>query len=179
MQRYLSTLSALRAALGPVIVAFVAVASLPVSLHAGGHFFTVREADDVLVRIDSETLAFTDIGPLGVAFRFGGLAYDTFNETLYMISGRGTQSLYTVDVETGAATLIGAHRVTDLFGLAYDSRNRVLYATGESPAGLYSLDVTTGSASLIGTPPGPLDGLAIDLEQIAGTSGVADKPIVR
>lgn len=127
-----------------------------------GTMYTVRETDNVLVSIDTSTLAFTSIGSLGISYDFGGLAYDPFSDTLYLIDGRGAQSVYTVNRTTGAASLIGSHGITDLFGLAYDTTNNKLYGSGESPQGLYEMNVSTGSASLIGTPTANLDGLAYD-----------------
>ena len=84
--------------------------------------YAVDEATDSLVSFDTNTLQRTVIGSLGVTFNFGGLAYDSNSDTMYMIDGRGSQSLYTVDRNTGAATLIGRHGISDLFGLAYDSQ---------------------------------------------------------
>ncbi|QDT48188.1 PEP-CTERM motif protein [Symmachiella dynata] len=127
-----------------------------------GTLYAVREIDDVLVSIDTNTLAFTDIGALGVSYNFGGLAYDPNSDTLYMIDGRDLQSLYTVDQNTGAASLIGSHGITDLFGLAFDSTNNVLYGSGESPSGLYTMNIATGAASLVGDPGVGADGLSYD-----------------
>jgi len=132
-----------------VLVAVV-IASLTVIAQAGT-LYAVRESGDRLVSIDTDTLVFTDIGPLGITFDFGGLGWDSSTSTLYMIGGRPSQALYTVDTNTGAATLVGSHNVNDLFGLAYDSKNDALYAsvfTAGQP--LYTLNRSNGSAT-----PGP------------------------
>ncbi len=127
-----------------------------------GILYSIQESNDHLISIDTDTLTFTDIGALGVTFNFGGLAYDSNSDTLYMIGGRGNQSLYTVDRNTGSASLIGSHGITDLFGLAYDTKNDVLYAgTRFNGNNLYSLDAGTGLSSLIGSSgSATLDGLA-------------------
>jgi hypothetical protein len=122
------------------------------SAQAAGLLYTVRDSDDHLIAIDTETLAQTDIGPLGVTFQFGGLGYDPVSDKLYMIGGDVNPALYTVNRLTGAATLIGNTGLTRLFGLDYDTANGVLYASQYAPSSpaLYSLNKTTGAATLIG-----------------------------
>jgi hypothetical protein len=92
------------------------------------------------------------------------MAYDKNSSTLYMIGGRGNNNLYTVDVVTGQASLVGSHGIGDLFGLAFDTTNGVLYATQFSGgSGLYSLDTTTGDATTINSAMlNPIGGLAYD-----------------
>lgn len=123
----------------------------------------VRESSDVLVSIDPNTLVITPVGPLGTSFNFGGLAYDPFTETLYMIGGRGNNALYTVNITTGAATLVGSHGVTDLLGLEFDTSTGTLYASQFSRgSSIYTLNPTTGAATLLGNPGIGLGGLAYD-----------------
>lgn len=129
--------------------------------HAG-LLYAVEESTDSLVSFDTNTLTKTVIGSLGTTFNFGGLAYDQNSDVMYMIDGRGSRSLHTVDRTTGLATTIGTHGIEDLFGLAFDSSSNTLYASGESPQGLYTLDVNTGQANLVGQPGVGLDGLAYD-----------------
>ncbi len=136
-----------------------------------GLLYVVRESDNVLRQVNLNDMTLTDIGPLGVTFEFGGLTYDPNSDTLYMIDGRGAESLYTVDRNTGAATLVGAHGVTDLFGLAYDSSNDVLYATQFSGGtGFYSLDIDTGVATFIGDMGRGIGGLSYNpnTDQLVG-----------
>lgn len=122
--------------------------------------YTVREGDNVLRRIDPNTLVFTDIGPLGVSFEFGGLGYASATQTLYMIGGRGNNALYTVNTATGAATLVGAHGINDMFGLEFDNSTGRLFASAFNGQ-LYELNTSTGAATLIGnTGVGNLGGLA-------------------
>ncbi len=48
-----------------------------------------------------------------------GLAFDEITGTLYLNEGLDTNSLYRVDVLTGAATLIGANGYGAIDGLAW------------------------------------------------------------
>jgi len=128
-----------------------------------GMLFAVNADTDTLVSINPNTLAYTNIGSLGVGFDFGGLAYNRNSSIMYMIPGRVGSSLYTVNPGTGAASLIGSHGVTDLFGLAYDTKNNVLYGTQFSGgSNLYALDTLTGSATLIGNMGHGIGGLTYD-----------------
>ena len=143
----------------------VAVLTLVTAGNAlAGVLYTVRGNDNRLFSIDTDSFALTDIGPLGVNFSFGGLAYDPNMDVLYMVDGRGARSLYTVNRNTGAATLVGNHGVTDMFGLAFDSLNNVLYGGNFGPSSdLWSFNVNNGAANNIGnTGLGILGGLAYD-----------------
>ena len=77
-------------------------------------------ADD-LVQIDPSSGAATTIGPLGTDVfglddpNVGGLEFDALAGVLYYSDG---DRLYTVNPQTGGATLIGAHGVSNLAGLA-------------------------------------------------------------
>jgi hypothetical protein len=87
-----------------------------------------------------------------VSFSYGDLAWNPIDGILYMVDGRGAQSLYTVNTMTGAATLIGAHNITDLFGLTYDTATATLYGASFTGAGqFYRLDTATGAATPIGS----------------------------
>jgi hypothetical protein len=136
----------------------------------GGSLVAVRTGDAVLVAIDPMTLAMTDIGPLGVGFDFGETAWDQSTGTLWMIDGRPQEALYTVDLTTGAASLVGVHGVEDLFGLAYDTSTGTLFGSGESPSGLFSMNQATGAAAMIGDPGVAADGLLYDAirDQLVG-----------
>lgn len=127
----------------------------------GGELYAVRESDDVLVKIDSESHQITDVGPLGTSFAFGGLAWD--GQTMWAVPGRGNNSLYTIDIESGAATLVGSHGVNDLFGLEWDPSTQTLYASQFSGGrSFYRLNTSTGAATLIGVMNRGIGGLAYD-----------------
>ena len=146
--------------------AFVIFAILTLSFvgqSQAGSLYAIKESGDLLTHIDPVTLALTDIGALGVTFQFGGLSYDSSSSTMYMTDGRGAKSLYTVNLTTGAASLVGFHGVTDMFGLAYDSTNDVLYGTQFSGgSSLYTLNRTTGAATLVGNMGLGIGGLSYD-----------------
>lgn len=127
-----------------------------------------------LVSFDTNTFTRTTIGALGVNVLFAGLAYDFFSDTLYMVGGRGNNNLYTVNRTTGAATLIGSHGISDLFGLAFDTSTGRLYGTqSSSSSGLFSLDINSGAATAINPGPGfAIGGLTYNhvTDQLVGVS---------
>lgn len=73
----------------------------------------------------------------------------------------GTDSFYSMNLATGAATLIGAlGGPTNPNGLAFDRDNGVLYLVDNSTDNFYSINMATGAATLIGsTGSGNLLGL--------------------
>lgn len=113
----------------------------------------------------------TVIGSLGVDAAYGGLAYDTANNTMYMVDGLGDDSttthssLYSVNLTTGAATLIGSTGLADVTGLTYDSANNTLYAAQFEDGGpLEILNIATGAATPVGSGMSSdrIDNLAYD-----------------
>lgn len=85
-----------------------------------------------------------------------------------------TMGLYSLDPETGAATLVGNTGADVVAGLAYDPIPDLLYATTTRSGNLYSIDYTTGAAALIGELGfGLMHGLAYDssTETLLGTYG--------
>ncbi|MCW5764943.1 MAG: SMP-30/gluconolactonase/LRE family protein [Phycisphaeraceae bacterium] len=83
-----------------------------------------------------------------------GLAYDCSTGTVYLTS-TSTDSLYTLDLATGAATLVGAYDPAVpnivMHGIEWDSSTGTLYTASSHNNGLYSVNTTTGAATLIGT----------------------------
>ena len=146
-----------------------------------GMFLTVRTADNMLRKLDPDTLAFTDIAPITVDFDFGDLAWDEADGILYMIDGRPAESLYTVDLANANATLVGVHGIEDLFGLAWDPTTGKLHGSGESPTGFYEMNQQTGVAMFIGDPALPADGLTYDSkrDQIVALGAGGDGPMYR
>lgn len=159
---------------GALFVAALWFASAP--LCRAGALYTVYGGSGwLLTSVDTDTLARTTIGPLGVSFAFGGLAYAQSTDTLYLIGGRDNQRLYTVDRTTGAASLVGFHGVQDLFGLEWDPSTGWLYASAYSSAdqGFYRLDPATGAATAVKQPNLPgIGGLAYDgkRDQLVGVA---------
>lgn len=114
--------------------------------------------------IDLDTGVLTTVGPLNVAYNFGDLAWDRANQRLYMVDGRGAKSLYTVNTTTGAATLVGAHNLNDMFSIGFAPTGLYGVAFG-SQNQLYKLDPTTGQPTLVGdlaVTGGRVEGLVFD-----------------
>jgi hypothetical protein len=109
----------------------------------------INDGNGHLERIDRDTFAVTDIGPLGVGYAFGDCAWHPGDGALYMVDGRGARGLYRIDPVTGAATLVGIHGLSDLFSLAYHPPTNQLYGLDGS-GDLYRISTTTGAATRIG-----------------------------
>jgi DNA-binding beta-propeller fold protein YncE len=75
--------------------------------------------DNSLYIVDTTMGTAQLVGPLGISANRIGLAYDEDTQTLYANEGDVTFSLYTVNVSTGAASLVGANLATDINGLAW------------------------------------------------------------
>lgn len=140
-----------------------------------GLLYTIADGTNTLEKIDTTTLVRTVVGSTGVANGdFGGMAYDPSSDTLYWIPGRGNNSLYTLNRNTGAATLVGAHGINDLFGLEFDTSTGTLYGSQFSGgSSLYRLSTGTGAATLIGNMGRGIGGLAYDSKR-GQLVGVAD-----
>ncbi|TXI79877.1 MAG: PEP-CTERM sorting domain-containing protein, partial [Flavobacteriales bacterium] len=97
--------------------------------------------------INPTTLALTVIGNTGVGGAFGDLAYDATSGTMYWAAGRNNNQLYTINMSTGTATLVGNHGVNDLFALGWNGSG--LYGL-DSSGQFYSLNTSTGAATNLG-----------------------------
>jgi len=118
----------------------------------GGHNMTLVETD-----LDGNM---TTIGPSTIDGR--GMAYDDTHGILYA-TNYDDSGLYTIDINSGAATYIGDTGVRcDLVGLAYDEWTQTLYLNeADVTDSLYTVDVNTGVATLVGANGHPwIDGLA-------------------
>ena len=133
------------------LMAFAAILILSISAKVNaGLLLALDNANDTLVSIDTDTLALNTVGPLGTDANFAGLAWDPLNGTLYMAGGRNNNNLYTVDMGTGAASLVGEHGIIDLLSIAYDTSTNSLYGAQFSRgSGLYEVNVMTGLATQI------------------------------
>lgn len=79
-----------------------------------------------------------------------GLDYNSANGTMYNIQSQSSGSwLYTINLVTGAATLVGSNSVFS-DGLAIDSDGNAFAIDGIFANSLYSLNLGTGAATLIG-----------------------------
>jgi len=124
----------------------------------------IQEANgmSVLNIINPKTGEETLVGTTGVN-TFSGLAYDCKEEILYGVTSPFTSPetgsrLYTIDLATAAATLVGPTSVP-LTGLEY--AKGVLYAVNPLGA-LYTLNAMTGEAKLVGPSVSGLSGLSFD-----------------
>jgi hypothetical protein len=144
----------------------VAIAISAMASHVdAGTLYTIRDDNNRLTSIDTNTLVFTDIGSTGIfSGDFGGLAYKAATDTLYWIPGRDNNNLYTLNRSTGTATLVGSHGIPDLFGLEYVAATDTLYATQFSGgSGLFTLDQSNGTATTITSAmSNGISGLAYD-----------------
>ena len=80
-----------------------------------------------------------------------GLAVGAGN-VVYLTS-TSNDSLYTLDLATGSATLVGAYgdAAIVMHGLEYVPETSTLYGVSSHNNGLYNINTTTGAATLIGT----------------------------
>ncbi len=113
------------------------------------------DSSRALYEIDITTGAKTLIGTVSSnAGTTGGLAYDRTNGIVYLTS-TSLDSVFTLDLVTGTATLIGAYDPSVpaivMHGLEYDDSTGILYGVSSHNNGLYNIDKTTGAATLIGT----------------------------
>jgi hypothetical protein len=139
-------------------------------------FYTVNESSDTLYKLDIATLTFTPVGSLGITFNFGDLAFDSSTSTMYLTDGWGPfgnvpSNLYKVNLNTGAATLIGSTGVVGVFGLVYDPLLNKLYGSiSTSGTGFMEINRATGAATMIGNPLEYVDGMTFvgSTSQIVG-----------
>jgi hypothetical protein len=94
--------------------------------------------------IDPRTGAATQIGPFGVGPGFYGRSLSTGSSTLYFVD---FENLYSIDTNSGNATVIGGTSGQILYGLTYE--NGKLYAIQDSPNLIYTLDPASGAATTI------------------------------
>ena len=130
-------------------VASVALFVLVPSAHAAGRLIAV-DSSRAIYELNMNTGAKTQIGTVSAnAGTTAGLAYDRTNRILYLTS-TGNDSLFTLDLATGNATLIGFYGDSSLVmhGLEYDDSTGTLY--GGSNGNLYRIDKNTGLATLVG-----------------------------
>jgi hypothetical protein len=111
----------------------------------------------------------------------GGAIYAAFTED------RTSSWLVTIDPETGRSARVGPTGMS-VQGLAYDSRNDLLYAVAHPlgevgvTSGLYRVDRATGALALVADTREPLTGLAYDSRNdvlYGGGGGQRQRGLVR
>jgi hypothetical protein len=110
----------------------------------------INEFTHHLERIDPDTLVVTDIGPIGVPYAFGDCMFNPSDSTVYMVDGRGEEGLYTLNLTTGAASLVGFHGVPAMEGLAFHPPTNKIFVTSIDLTDLFTISATTGAATLVG-----------------------------
>jgi hypothetical protein len=81
--------------------------------------YATNSTTELFYSVDRATGLMTAIGPLGPASTNpNGIAYDTDNGVMYMVDN-STDNLCTIDLATGAATIVGSTGSGNLLGLVY------------------------------------------------------------
>jgi hypothetical protein len=108
-------------------------------------------ASSNLVNVDLATGAYTNVAAItGIASYPVALAYNDVTNTWYFGETDGsTSSLYTLDIGTGVATLVGVIFSGQLIGMAIDC-NGMAYGMEMNTDQLYSIDLSTGVGTAIG-----------------------------
>lgn len=121
-------------------LSFKPEASCLIGLDMDSHLYDVSTVDG----------SGSDIRPTGVDL-LGGLALSP-GGTLYGLRGSPGGELYTLDIATGAATLVGSVGfVTREGGLDFDPVSGALYgANGQAAGSLYTIDTGTAVATTVG-----------------------------
>jgi DNA-binding beta-propeller fold protein YncE len=123
-----------------------------VPLLAGDPHVIAVDSSRALFEIDITTGAKTPIGTVSAnAGTTAGLAIGAGN-TVYVTSTTN-DSLYTLDLPTGTATLAGPYgdAAIVMHGIEYVPTTDTLYGVSQHNNGLYVIDKTTGTATLVGT----------------------------
>lgn len=110
------------------------------------------DSSRAISEIDVATGAKTPISTASAeAGTTGGLALGAGN-TVYLTS-TSNDALFTLDVPTGTATLVGAYgdAAIVMHGLEYVPATDTLYGVSSHDNGLYVINKATGAASLVGT----------------------------
>ena len=123
---------------------------------------TIDDVTGRLQRLDPDTLEVTDVGPVNVPYELGDCMFTPADGKLYMVDGHGDRSLYTIDLATGAASLIGFHGNSAMEGLAFHPPTGQIFGTSLDDASLFQLSATTGAATLVGGVGNRFQGLAWD-----------------
>ncbi|MFN2395795.1 MAG: carboxypeptidase regulatory-like domain-containing protein [Bacteroidales bacterium] len=111
-----------------------------IAADADGNMYGIN-LDDNLYTIDANTGTGTVVGPLGVTINYAqDIAFDRDNDVLYGALYTTTGGLYTIDVTTGAATLIN-NFVAEVAGFG------IPYATAEDDAPAAVDDLTATAAA--------------------------------
>ncbi len=143
---------------GPYTIAPISSNANPIyggDFDDNGTLYAFNGTDATLLTIDTATGAETtvaNITGLLASETLRGIAWNESNSTMYLLAGQGeVGSIYTVDLTSGAATLVGSTTVTGWLPiwLAIDSNGNAFMADVGLDS-LFSVDLTTGTATLVG-----------------------------
>ncbi len=130
------------------IVGSTSLGTISLGLDATDGLLGIYPTLDALVEVDPQTALASIVGPVGAPFESASLAWSDLAGQPYAVEA-STDSLYAVDVTTGAATLL--HTLTaDLInpGLAVHPNDDALYlCDGNS---LYRVDPGSGALMMLG-----------------------------
>jgi Divergent InlB B-repeat domain len=145
---------------GGCVVSLAAATTVTATFARRGVLYTIRDSDDMLQRMDPVSQTITNIGALGVDYALGDCAWDTTNNTLYMVP-RSNTNLYRVNTTTGATTVVGNHGISDMRALAFNPVSGTMYA--HASGDLFTINLSTGGTTLVGpSNVGTLDAMAWD-----------------
>ncbi|NOR29297.1 MAG: hypothetical protein GQ540_12290, partial [Lutibacter sp.] len=109
-----------------------------------------------LVTINMDTAEMTLVGlqdPFGDSgLWMNGLAYEAGSSTMYGVrGGGGITELYTIDLQTGEAAMVGPCGVS-LGSINFGADGKLYAGGGQTPArgNIYEIDIQTGIATLVG-----------------------------
>lgn len=156
------------------LMLLIAAACATSSVAHADTLYTVIDDGSKFASINPTTLALTVIGNTGAGGSFGDLAYDDVSRTMYWVGGRGNDNLYTINMSTGAATLVGNHGVSDMFSLGWNGSGLYAQSTNGS---VYSLSTSTGAATSIGSNsiyPGGFDFNPVTGQMVSVAAGSGD-----
>jgi len=134
-------------AVGTASIIYYALGSTTTGLYAAGWPAGTNTGGNpplFFYSVDPRTGAAKQIGPFGVGPGFYGRSFSTGSSTLYFVDW---ENLYSIDTNSGNATVIGGTSGQILYGVTYE--NGKLYAAQTSPNLIYTLDPTSGSATTI------------------------------
>lgn len=103
-----------------------------------------------LYTVNRTAVSITAVGAHTAVTDIQGLAYDHITQTLYGIDDT-TDSLYTINVSTGVATIVGAGfglAAANYEGLSHQENDDTLYAYDTTNSRLVKIDKTAGTAEV-------------------------------
>lgn len=132
-----------------------------------------------LVDMDRDTATTTAL--VNLAEQPQGLAYDPVSDQLYGISA-GSDTVYTIDFDTGATATLATLPFGNANGLAYDTSRDLLFGADNNSNSLFTVDPSTGVVVTIGNiaNAGGVEGLAYDPETdtLYGLSDIFDELVI-